>query len=63
MSRCPLCKQPTAREFAPFCSKSCKDRDLLTWLGDGYRIAGQPGDDELQKSSDYGVDNPDAGCL
>jgi endogenous inhibitor of DNA gyrase (YacG/DUF329 family) len=27
-------------EHAPFCSRSCKDRDLLRWLGEGYRIPG-----------------------
>lgn len=59
LGRCPLCKQPSVKEFAPFCSRACKDRDLLSWLGEGYRIAGKPGDDELEKSSDYGLDNPD----
>ena len=60
MTRCPLCKKPSAPEFVPFCSRACKDRDLLAWLGEGYRISGKPGDDELEKSSDYGVDNPDS---
>jgi endogenous inhibitor of DNA gyrase (YacG/DUF329 family) len=41
---CPLCGQPEAPEFAPFCSRGCKDRDLLKWLGEGYRIAGPPVD-------------------
>ena len=55
---CPLCRSASVPEFAPFCSRACKDRDLLTWLGDGYRIPGKPvDDDELQKSSDYGVDS------
>ena len=39
---CPLCGRPIADEHAPFCSQGCKDRDLLKWLGDGYRIAGPP---------------------
>ena len=33
-------------EFAPFCSRGCKDRDLLDWLGEGYRIPGPPADPE-----------------
>ena len=37
---CPLCGTPEAPEHAPFCSRGCKDRDLLNWLGEGYRIAG-----------------------
>ena len=41
---CPLCGTPASPEFAPFCSRGCKDRDLLKWLGEGYRIAGPPAD-------------------
>ena len=41
---CPLCGKPEAPEHAPFCSQGCKDRDLLKWLGDGYRIPGPPAD-------------------
>ena len=40
--RCPLCGKPEQPEHAPFCSRGCKDRDLLKWLGEGYRIAGPP---------------------
>jgi len=40
--KCPLCGKPAAPDHAPFCSRGCKDRDLLKWLGDGYRIAGPP---------------------
>lgn len=55
--RCPLCREPQANEFAPFCSRGCRDRDLLGWLGENYRIAGRSSnEDELQKSSDYGLD-------
>jgi endogenous inhibitor of DNA gyrase (YacG/DUF329 family) len=39
---CPLCGKPAASEHAPFCSRGCKDRDLLQWLGEGYRIPGPP---------------------
>ena len=35
---CPLCGKPTNPDHAPFCSRGCKDRDLLKWLGVGYRI-------------------------
>lgn len=42
---CPLCRKPARAEFAPFCSKACKDRDLLQWLGEGYRVPGPPADD------------------
>ena len=39
---CPLCGKPPSPEHTPFCSRGCKDRDLLKWLGEGYRIAGPP---------------------
>ena len=41
---CPMCRKPSAAEHAPFCSRGCKDRDLLRWLDEGYRIPG-PGAD------------------
>lgn len=46
--KCPLCGKPEAETFAPFCGAGCKDRDLLKWLGDGYRIPGRPAEpDEM----------------
>ena len=42
--RCPLCSKPEAPDHAPFCSAGCKNRDLLKWLGEGYRIPGPPAD-------------------
>ncbi|MGB7419337.1 MAG: DNA gyrase inhibitor YacG [Erythrobacter sp.] len=39
---CPICKRPRVDEFAPFCSKRCKDRDLARWFGDGYAVPGEP---------------------
>ena len=40
--KCPLCGKPATADHAPFCSRGCKDRDLLKWLGDGYAIPGPP---------------------
>jgi len=41
-SACPLCGKQANVVHAPFCSQGCRDRDLLKWLGDGYRIPGRP---------------------
>ena len=49
---CPVCSQPPVPKFAPFCSARCKDRDLLQWLGDGYRIPGPPADSGLDSPKD-----------
>ena len=50
---CPLCRKPAAEEFSPFCSQGCKDRDLLRWLGEGYKIPG-PAADPQGLDSDEG---------
>jgi endogenous inhibitor of DNA gyrase (YacG/DUF329 family) len=39
---CPICGKPRKADFAPFCSKACRDRDLLQWLGEGYAVPGPP---------------------
>jgi endogenous inhibitor of DNA gyrase (YacG/DUF329 family) len=49
---CPICGKPSATEFKPFCSRGCKDRDLLQWLGEGYRVPGEPVDPNAQSGLD-----------
>jgi endogenous inhibitor of DNA gyrase (YacG/DUF329 family) len=49
---CTLCGKPQVDEHAPFCSRGCKSRDLLTWLGEGYRIPGSPADPERVDSEE-----------
>ncbi|WP_082515550.1 DNA gyrase inhibitor YacG [Sphingomonas sp. Leaf412] len=43
---CPICDGPVAAPHAPFCSPRCRDRDLLAWLGEGYRLPGPSIDTE-----------------
>ncbi|MFN3435335.1 MAG: DNA gyrase inhibitor YacG [Sphingomonas sp.] len=35
---CPVCGKPAAPDLLPFCSRGCANRDLLQWLGEGYRL-------------------------
>ena len=49
---CPLCGKPEQAEHAPFCSRGCKDRDLLKWLGEGYRIPGPAADPDRVDSGE-----------
>ena len=50
---CPLCGKPATVDHAPFCGRGCKDRDLLQWLGEGYRLPGAPVDNEpLDRAGD-----------
>ena len=52
-TRCPICSAPATPEHAPFCTRGCKDRDLLQWLGEGYRLPGAAVDTEsLDSRSD-----------
>jgi uncharacterized protein len=53
---CPICRKPSSAEHTPFCSRGCKDRDLMQWLGEGYRI---PGPATAEESLDSGVDSED----
>ncbi len=49
---CPLCGQPRAEEHKPFCSRGCRDRDLLNWFGEGYRVpVDQPADGTADEDS------------
>ncbi|MDF7773618.1 DNA gyrase inhibitor YacG [Sphingomonas sp. AOB5] len=53
---CPICRKPVDAAFTPFCSRGCKDRDLLQWLGEGYRIPAGPADEEAQTGLDTAND-------
>ena len=51
-----MCGKPAAAAHRPFCSRGCKDRDLLNWLGGGYSVPGQPADPEDFAGTDDGLD-------
>ena len=36
--KCPICGQPTAEAYRPFCSRRCADVDLSRWLRGTYAI-------------------------
>ena len=50
--KCPICGKPAIAEHTPFCSRGCRDRDLLQWLGEGYRIPAEPVDPRTQTGLD-----------
>jgi len=54
---CPLCGKPASAGHKPFCSQGCRDRDLLNWLGDGYRMPGPPADPDLPSDREDGLDS------
>lgn len=54
---CPLCSKPTAAIHAPFCSQACRDRDLLNWLGEGYRLPGAAIDPDDAANAQSGLDS------
>ena len=43
--RCPICKSTVVKDgnkFWPLCSERCQLVDLGKWLGEEYRVAGEP---------------------
>ena len=56
MSRCPICKKPSAKDFRPFCSKRCADVDLGRWMKGSYVVPGEDGSaaEEIAKRTDVG---------
>ncbi|QMW22830.1 DNA gyrase inhibitor YacG [Sandaracinobacteroides saxicola] len=43
--RCPICGKAIVAAHAPFCSAACRDRDLIRWLDEDYRVPLKPEDD------------------
>ncbi|HEX2762816.1 MAG TPA: DNA gyrase inhibitor YacG [Allosphingosinicella sp.] len=54
---CPLCGKPAAETHKPFCSRGCRDRDLLNWLGEAYGVPGAPVDEGLDAERAGGLDS------
>ena len=54
---CPICGKPAGAENRPFCSRGCRDRDLLNWLGDGYRVPGPPAEEGDLEKHGLGLDS------
>jgi len=44
-------------QHRPFCSQGCRDRDLIQWLSDGYRIPGPPAETDEEDSVPNGLDS------
>lgn len=39
--KCPICKNKSQSEHAPFCSDKCANKDLGNWLSGRYYIPGE----------------------
>ncbi|WP_415921291.1 DNA gyrase inhibitor YacG [Tateyamaria sp. SN6-1] len=44
---CPICRNETARDYRPFCSRRCADIDLGRWMNGAYAV---PAQDEEEPS-------------
>jgi uncharacterized protein len=55
---CPLCNAPAHPDYRPFCSRGHRDRDLVAWLDEGYRLPGRPLADEDAEGDAEGLDRP-----
>ena len=38
---CPICQKCADQTYAPFCSKTCKNIDLIKWFREDYKIPTQ----------------------
>ena len=56
-NRCPVCGAAATPAHTPFCSQGCRDRDLLQWLGEGYRIPAGPVERDEAESMPDGLDS------
>lgn len=54
---CPICGKPPSATHAPFCSQGCRDRDLLQWLGEGYRLPVTPSAEDESERRPAGLDS------
>lgn len=55
--KCPICGKAVNPAHTPFCSQGCRDRDLLQWLGEGYRIPAGPAERDEENSPPPGLDS------
>ncbi len=46
---CPICGEPAEPAHRPFCSARHRDRDLLQWLGEAYRLPADAAEEGLDK--------------
>jgi uncharacterized protein len=49
---CPICNNPAAETYRPFCSKHCADVDLGRWFSGTYAVPAVEDDDEGGADSD-----------
>jgi endogenous inhibitor of DNA gyrase (YacG/DUF329 family) len=55
--RCPACGIETSYADninRPFCSKECKNRDLLNWTDETYKISSTNNDDSADEINNNG---------
>jgi uncharacterized protein len=58
-AKCPNCQKPRVHAFRPFCSKGCRDRDLIGWFEESYVLPGRPAAEEGE-NRDGSAPAPDA---
>ncbi|GGB39509.1 DNA gyrase inhibitor YacG [Sphingomonas metalli] len=50
---CPICGEPADPQHRPFCSARHRDRDLLHWLDEGYRLPAGPAEEGVDKPENH----------
>jgi len=50
---CPICSEPTEKQYRPFCSRRCADVDLGRWMLGKYAIPSEAlAEDDGPKTGD-----------
>ncbi len=60
MSQCPTCHKPGVPEFAPFCSKRCREVDLNRWFTGAYAVPAVELDDADLEALEAAPDGEDS---
>lgn len=57
---CPLCGKPPQKPYLPFCSRGCRDRDMLAWFGEQYRVpTNEPASSDAHEPRDDAANDSD----
>jgi uncharacterized protein len=57
LPKCPLCKRASVAAHKPFCSATCRNRDMHKWFSDGYAIPADSGEEEDERPKTPGAED------
>jgi uncharacterized protein len=52
LPNCPMCKNPAVPQHKPFCSATCRNRDMHKWFTNAYALPADTGEEEDERLND-----------